>query len=64
MFIFWEMEETITIGIATTNIAAQVTALIPVTSLNTPAIIPPIIPPTSNNVDKSALSDASNEAVS
>lgn len=49
-------------GMATTNIMAQVTALIPVTSLNTPAMIPPTMPPTSNSVDKSALSEASKDA--
>ena len=34
----------------------QVTALIPVKSLRTPAKIPPKIPPTSKRVDKSPLS--------
>lgn len=49
-------------GIATTNITAHVTALMPVTSLNTPAMIPPTMPPTSKSVDKSALSEASKDA--
>jgi len=41
-------------GIDSNKATAQVTALIPVTSLIYPAKIPPKMPPASNKVDKSA----------
>ena len=43
---------------AESSIIAQVVALFPVLSDKNPAMIPPIIPPTSNRVDKyAAFSD-------
>jgi len=47
----------LTDGIAKNSITAHVHALFPDISLNIPAAIPPKMPPTSNKVDKSALSD-------
>ena len=41
------------------NIMAQVEAGFPEKSVASPAIIPPIIPPTSNKVDKLAAVEAS-----
>ena len=49
----------LTEGIAIINITAQVEAGFPEKSAASPAIIPPIIPPTSNKVDKlAAVSDS------
>lgn len=47
----------LTDGMAKNNMTAHVHALFENISLNIPAAIPPKMPPTSNRVDKSALSD-------
>ena len=48
----------LTDGMAISNIIAQVEAGFPVMSVINPAKIPPIMPPTSNKVDKVAASEA------
>ena len=59
---FLNVKLLITIGMAIPSIAAQQVAFIPEISDITPAIIPPKIPPKSNNVDKLAAFLADNVA--